>query len=39
LRLTYGGKVAYLTRKTPLGPGDTDQVDPTPGGRWGRIRP
>jgi manganese/zinc/iron transport system ATP- binding protein len=39
LRLAYGGRVAYLTRKAPTAPERSGPDDPTLGGRWGRIRP
>ena len=39
LRLAYGGRVAYLTRKTPVRPENAAPEDPTLGGHWGRIRP
>ncbi len=39
LRLAYGGRVAYLTRKAPVVPERSDPDDPMLSGRWGRIRP
>ena len=39
LRLAYGGRVAYLTRKAPVVQERSDPDDPMLSGRWGRIRP
>jgi manganese/zinc/iron transport system ATP- binding protein len=39
LRLTYGGRLAFLTRKTQDRPARSDPADPASPSRWGRIRP